>query len=272
MGRWLKRSRAAARRFKRTRARRTMRRRTRARTSTSAVKRALRVLQPLCYFDSVLTTSHNLSDGWDWACTNAALMPISGMPTAGTTSFDTLNRQQVVRSNRFQIYSIDFRFSSELTMGLGTPPVQLPLKLKVIALGTHHPTAAISTPLVSLGPLDYTSTWLRTGTLVSYNSPLNQENMWRVLGVYEKELHRDFSGAAGAGSVQLYDQHHMRLSFRKPWNIELVPAVGISIANSEVAKGQIWFVVIINYPTDPALPTTRRIINPSFRIAFRNQG
>lgn len=272
MGRWLKRSRAAARRFKRTRARRTMRRRTRSSAPVPAVKRALRQLQPLCYYDQTGVTSYNLSDGWDWACVNAALMPISGMPTAGTTTFATINQQQVVRSNRFQIYSIDCRCNSALTLNSGTPPVQLPLKLKCIVLGTHHPTSTLSTPLVSLGPLDYTSTWLRSGTLNSYNSPLSQENMWRVLHVYETTLHRDAVSSVGGATPQLYQHHSFRVKFPKPWNVELVPNVGASIANSEVAKGQIWFVWIISMPTDPAAPTTRQLQNVTFRIGFRNQG
>lgn len=270
MGRWLRRSRAAARAFKRrTRARRPLRRRSRTR-GTALVKRALRSLVPLSYYDSLGTASYNLSDGWDWSCVNAALMPIAGMPTAGTTAFDTLNRQQVVRSNRFQIYSIDLRCSTALTMGTGTPPVQLPLRFKILCLGTHSPTANLSTPLVTLGPLDYTSTWTRSSTLTSYNASLSQENMWKVLGVYESVLHRDATNPS-PGSI-LYDQHHMRVKFPKPWNVELVPGTGVSIAQSEVAKGQIWFVFIINMPGDPAAPTVRQMINPTFRIGFRNQG
>lgn len=269
MGRWLKRSRAAARRFKRTRSRRTMRRRTRARSSTTVVKRALRQLQPLCYYDQLGSSAYNLSDGWDWSCVNAAVMPFSGMPTAGTTSFVTLNQQQVVRSNRFQVYSIDCRFNSSVNLGVGTPPVSLPLRIKCLVLGTHHPTAGLSTPLTTLGPLDYTSTWLRTGSLSSYNSPLSQENMWRVLHVYEDVLHRD---AAGISSSSLVQHHSFRVKFPKPWNVELIPNTGSSIANSEIAKGQVWFVFIISMPTDPAVPTTRQVQNVTFRIGFRNQG
>lgn len=272
MGRWLRRSRAAARAFKRrTRARRPLRRRSRTR-GTALVKRALRSLVPLSYYDQLGTGSYNLSDGWDWAATNAALMPFSGMPTAGTTAFATINQQQVVRSNRFQVYSIDFNCSTVLTLGSGTPPVQLPLKFKILVLGTHHPTGGTSTPLSALGPLDYASTWTRSGTLTSYKSSLSQENMWKVLHVYEKEMHRDFSSAAGTGPGNLlYDQHRFRVKFPKPWLVELVPNVGAAIANSEVAKGQIWFVAIINSPTDPAAPTTRQMINPTFRVSFRNQ-
>lgn len=271
MGRWLRRSRAAARAFKRrTRARRPLRRRSRTR-GTALVKRALRSLVPLSYYDSLGTGAYNLSDGWDWACANAALMPFAGMVTAGTTTFDTVNRQQVVRSNRFQVYSIDLRCSTAMTLGVGTPPVQLPVRFKIIALGTHHPTAGISTPLTALGPLDYASTWTRSSTLTSYKSSLSQENMWKVLGVYESHLHRDFSGTGGATPV-LYEQHQMRIKFPKPWNVELIPNVGASIANSEVAKGQIWFVFIINSPGDPAAPTARQMINPTFRVSFRNQG
>lgn len=269
MGKWAKRSRAAARRM--SRKRRPTRRSRRARTSgLPALRRKLKALIPLSYQDITSTTDYNLSDGWDWAAANAAVCPLTNLITAGTTSFATFNQQNTVKGNRFYVNSLDIRFHTKLTLGVGTPVVQLPLKFKLLVLGTHTPTNGVSSPFLSSTGLDYIYTFLRYATDVSYNSPFALSNQWKVLGVYERELHRDTSVNGGAGSPMI-SHHSFRVNFRTPWRVELVENTQAAVTAAEIASGQIWCIGIIDSPTDPVNPTTRQMRDFNFRIGFRNQ-